>query len=161
MARDLGIAPDTTTSDGIARIAEEYAKGYVENLRQAAFEGCLDALPSPTSAPGESTPTAKCEEVSSDVVRAIEVSLTADGGGSVSDAAAVRSEDFDEVWMVAAQIEAAGFEGQAGVWATNNLNGIGSIFAADGIAQEFSDFGEGPGFSAADDGVAEALECLG
>jgi hypothetical protein len=46
LARDLGIQVNTKTSEGVHRVAEKYAKGFGQ-LRQAAFEGCLDALEAP------------------------------------------------------------------------------------------------------------------
>jgi hypothetical protein len=48
IARDLGIQADTSTSEGIVSIAEAFAEGYRGDVHQAAFEGCLDALPNPS-----------------------------------------------------------------------------------------------------------------
>jgi hypothetical protein len=48
IARDLGIRADTSTSEGIVSIAEAFAEGYRGDVHQAAFEGCLDALPNPS-----------------------------------------------------------------------------------------------------------------
>jgi hypothetical protein len=67
--------------------------------------------------------------------------------------------------MVAADIHGIGMEGngEIGVWATNSLDGSGLIFAVDGLAKEFSDWGHGDTTDAnimqSSDGVAEAKEC--
>jgi hypothetical protein len=67
--------------------------------------------------------------------------------------------------MVAADIQGTGMEGdgEIGVWATNSLDGSGSIFAVDGLAKEFSDWGDGDTTDAniiqSSDGVSEAKEC--
>jgi len=43
VARDFHLPPDTP----IEEIAERYARGYVETLRQAALAGCLEGLGGP------------------------------------------------------------------------------------------------------------------
>lgn len=113
-------------------------------------------------APAADTPearSARCAPASSVLVSAIESGLTVNGGGSLSNAYIVRSDDFENVHFVAAQIEGEGMGDSAGVWATNGPDGTGSIFAADSMATEFSDWGSGPGFTSSDDGLAEAREC--
>ena len=77
----------------------------------------------------------------------------------MSNAYIVQSGDFENVYFVAAQIEGEGMGGTVGVWATNGPNGDGSIFSADAVAAEFSEWGGGPGFSPSDDGLAEASDC--
>lgn len=91
--------------------------------------------------------------------------MKAETGVEVGDASAVRSKDFERVWMVAVELTGPGMgDGEAAVFATNRglkEDGSGLIFAADGMAGQFSDYGDGGGrFSAADDGVSEAKDCL-
>lgn len=87
---------------------------------------------SPTAPPAADT--SRCLGVGAALVDAIETGLTLDGG-SLGRAAAVRSNDFDKVWFVAAQITGPGVN-DVGVWATNSLEaGGGLIFAADGLAR--------------------------
>jgi len=99
-------------------------------------------------------------------VAAIKEGLTVTGGGTLRNAKAVRSKDFEKVWMVAADIQGSGMEGSEdiGVWATNSLQGDGLVFAIDGFAQEFSDWGHGDTTDAnitqAADGVQEAKDCV-
>jgi len=107
----------------------------------------------------------RCVTVPSALVAAIEEGLTVSGGGTLRNARAVKSNDFEKVYMVAADIQGAGMEGneQVGVWATNSLKGDGLIFSVDGQAKEFSDWGDGATTDAnitqAADGVDEAREC--
>jgi hypothetical protein len=107
----------------------------------------------------------RCEAVSGVLVAAIKAGLTVTGG-TLRNAKAVRSKDFEKVWMVAADIQGSGMEGSEdiGVWATNSLQGDGLVFAIDGFAQEFSDWGHGDTTDAnitqAADGVQEAKDCV-
>ena len=115
-----------------------------------------------------SSRSSRCVTVAGDLVAGIETGLTVSGGGTLRRPAfAVRSGDFERVWFVAAEIDGSGMEGggQVGVWATNRDPAVGAsspglIFAADGLAREFSDWGEGPGFSITDDGAREARDCV-
>jgi hypothetical protein len=119
--------------------------------------------PQATAAP--TTVTGRCEKVSSAVLNAIAEGLTVTGGGTLRGGYAVKSKDFSKVYMVAADIQGTGMEstGEIGVWATNSLDGTGLIFAVDGLAKEFSDWGHGDTTDAnitlSSDGVAEAKEC--
>lgn len=120
---------------------------------------------SPQATAPATTVTGRCERVSSAVLNAIAEGLTVEGGGTLRNGYAVKSDDFSKVYMVAADIQGAGMEGdgEVGVWATNSLDGAGLIFAVDGLAKEFSDWGHGDTTDAhitqSSDGVAEAKEC--
>jgi hypothetical protein len=117
----------------------------------------------PTTA---TTVPSRCEKVSSAVLKAIAEGLTVSGGGgSLRNGHAVKSKDFSKVYMVAADIQGDGMEGngEVGVWTTNSLEGTGLIFAVDSFAKEFSDWGHGDTTDAnitdSSDGIAEAKEC--
>jgi hypothetical protein len=103
--------------------------------------------------------TTRCVAASGALVSAIESGLTVSGGGSLSNAYIVRSDDFDNAYFVAARINGEGMGDSVGVWSTNDPDGGGSIFSADAFAAEFSDWGDGPGFSPSDDGFTEAEDC--
>ena len=107
--------------------------------------------------------SSRCEAVPAHTVLAIEEGLTVNGGGSLRAARMVRSADFERVWFVAADLQGPGLNGPAdiGVWATNNQGATGSsYFAVDGVAKEFSDWGDAGGrFSLAADGVRESRDC--
>lgn len=108
--------------------------------------------------------SARCESVSRATLDAIEAGLTVGGGGTLGRAQAVRSQDFEKVWMVAAEINGAGLGNDTvGVWATNDITGTsGVIYAVDAVAEEFSDWGADAGNkpTSSDDGVSEARGCL-
>ena len=120
---------------------------------------------SPQATASPTTVTGRCELVSSAVLNAIAEGLTVTGGGTLRNGYAVKSDDFSKVYMVAADIQGTGMEGdgEVGVWATNSLDGGGLIFAVDGLAKKFSDWGHGDTTDAhitqSSDGVAEAKKC--
>jgi hypothetical protein len=60
-----------------------------------------------------------CRKAPGALVAAIEEGLTASGGGQLRRAYIVRSDDFEKVYMVAADIQGDGLEGDGdiGVWA--------------------------------------------
>jgi hypothetical protein len=108
---------------------------------------------------GDGERSTRCEPASRGLVSAIETGLTVAGGDSLSNAFIVRSNDFENVFFVAARFEGEGMSDTVGAWATNRADGSGSVFAADSFAKEFSDWGDGPGFSLSDDGLSEARSC--
>lgn len=120
---------------------------------------------SPEATGPPTTVVGRCERVSSAVLNAIAEGLTVSGSGTLRNGYAVKSKDFSRVYMVAADIQGVGMEGEGevGVWATNSLDGTGLIFAVDGLAKEFSDWGHGDETDAnitqSSDGVSEAKEC--
>lgn len=109
----------------------------------------------------------RCEPVSPTYLAGIEEGLMVTGDGSLRNGQAVRSEDYERVWFVAAEIDGSGIEGNdvVGVWATNgdpSASEFGLIFAVDAFAREFSDWGTGEdlGLSMSDDGASEAEACV-
>lgn len=108
-----------------------------------------------------------CITVSRSLLDDLEHGLTVTGGGSLRDGVAVRSQDHENVWYLAAEIDGEGMNesGDVGVWATSRnptTNSPGLLFAVDAFAQEFSDWGSGPPetFSSGDRGVRSARDCL-
>ncbi len=75
------------------------------------------------------------------------------GGGEVP--------DYENAYFVSARITGEGIPSDMmGTWSTNGLDGSGSVFSAESFAGEFSDWGDGPGFSSSDDGFAESRDCV-
>lgn len=125
---------------------------------------------------GDDEPTLQelgCIEVKPAIVKSIGTGLKKKTGAKLSGPGyAVRSDDFEKVWMVGVELDGPGLEepGDVAVWATNGdprgSVGEGLIIRANGLAAEFSTWGAAaqPGssadFTAADHGVAEAENCL-
>lgn len=87
-------------------------------------------------------------------------------GNYVTEAYAVKSNDFERVYFVAAYIYGDGMEDGVGpgVWAkSGELDGPGLFFSIDGFANEFSSWGDGGStdaqLSQIDDGAQEAAKC--
>jgi len=81
------------------------------------------------------------------------------------DAAAVKSESFEDAYVVAMSFTASGVEeSETGTWAVATLESpYAPILAIDGFAQEFTDWpGEinGEQLDVTEDGVDEAKACL-
>lgn len=109
-----------------------------------------------------------CVAVDAALLAAIADGLTIDGGGSLRNGQAVKSADFENVYMIAADLQGPGLDGVAdiGVWSSNSLDsGGGIILAVDSIAQEFSSWpaGDTTSFNVTSSahGVAEARACAG
>lgn len=115
----------------------------------------------------------RCIPVVKQLLRQIESGLATDGEGRLRDQSfAVKSRDYEKVWMVAAEIDAPGLEGigDIAVWGTNEdpskKGSSGLIIRANGLAAEFSDWGaaaqEGSAadLNPTDDGVAHAEACV-
>ena len=110
---------------------------------------------------------ARCETVPLAVVDRIAAGLTVQGA-TLGNARAVRSGDFDRVWLVAAQVDTPGATStpQIGLWATNSLQAgaPGSILAIDSVARSVSRFGSGGsgsgGISSASDGATDVRSCV-
>jgi hypothetical protein len=68
------------------------------------------------------------------------------GGTNLSAARMVKDPERQNVWLIAAEINGPGIEsaGDVGVWATNNPDDPGTIFAVDSFAGEFSSWGRMP-----------------
>ena len=74
--------------------------------------------------------------------------------------AAVKSKDFKNAYMVAAEFTGPGVT-EVGVWMTNSLNETGPVYRVDGFAHQFSSWGPGPGADITTDGASEAKDCIG
>jgi hypothetical protein len=118
----------------------------------------------------EATASDRCRNVPPGLVQAIETGLTVTGGGTLTNAKAVKSDDFKRVYFISADIEGSGMEGansdDIGTWAKSGPLRVGGglIFAVDATANEFSDWGDGrktdAQLSMEDDGAEESKECV-
>jgi hypothetical protein len=121
--------------------------------------------PEPTEQPTEEEAESRCEPVDDVVVDGISEGLTIEGGGSLRNAQAVKTDDHEDIWFVAADLQGPGLEGSGdiAIWAVNDLEAPSAVFAVDAVAKEFSDWGEGTrvndAFGTSDDGAQEARGC--
>lgn len=85
-------------------------------------------------------------------------------GLHVTQTAAWKSPDYSKVYFVAARFTASGIKPQVGVWASNAIDGSGSLLSVDGFAKQFSDAPDADKTDAkigtADRGVGKAKDCL-
>jgi hypothetical protein len=110
----------------------------------------------------------RCENVPQGLVNAIASGLTVQGGGTLSHARAVKSDDYRKVYFISADIDGPGLEGSddVGTWSKSGpvRVGDGLIFAVDAVANEFSDWGDGRTtdamLSMEDDGAEESQDCV-
>jgi len=111
--------------------------------------------------------TSRGIEVSQAMLSNIASGLTVSGGGSLRDGWAVKSNDFNSLYFIAAEIDGPGLEGngEIGLWATNRLEpGQGLILSVDSFAKEFSVWPHGDttdsNITQFDDGADEAKMCV-
>ncbi len=133
-----------------------------------ALSGCGGSASGGSEPVTDEAKSERCLDPPPAVVEAIASALTVTGGGSLRDAQAVRSSDFEAVWFVSAEIDGPEIEedGQIGTWATNALkDGYGTTYSVNSLAKEFSDWGDGgktdANFSMSDDGAYESRDCVG
>jgi hypothetical protein len=123
------------------------------------------AEPPPATTADESS---RCKKVPPGLVKAIESGLTVTGGGKLTNAWAVKSEDFKRVYFISADIDGTGLEGpdDIGTWAKSGPLRVGGglILSVDSVANEFSDWGDGrktdAQLSISDDGAEESQDCV-
>jgi endonuclease YncB( thermonuclease family) len=140
---------------------------YDKNLKKAEQDAQDKALGLWGACGKLHTTALRCEDVPQALVDGIASGIKPETGATLRGAQAVRSEDFDKVWFIAADLEGPGLDGpdQIGLWATNSLEaGSGLIFSVDGTAKEFTDWGDGgqtdAHLSTNDDGASEAKACV-
>lgn len=124
----------------------------------------------PTLTPTTTTPAAsanRCVAVSQKKLNRIADLLTVSGGGSLTNGHAVRSNDFESLYFIAATINGPQMGSNTiGIWATNTLKAVtGGVLAVDAFADQFSDWVVGSTTDANitqyDDGAQEAAKCAG
>lgn len=111
-----------------------------------------------------SSSSASCLDVPSSLTSAIAAGASTGSGLTPIKASAVKSPDFSQVYFVAMKFSATGVGDSTGVWATNSLDGTGSIMAVDGFAKQFTTWVDASTTQAAiqagDPSVAAAERCL-
>lgn len=101
--------------------------------------------------------SSRCEPLPSAAAEHLGFALSS--GTRLVDPVAVRSDEFEHVYMVAARVD-----GQPAVWAMNQLGGFGLIISVNDHAYDVSRMGRGEDLrdpiTEDTDGVAEALSCV-
>jgi len=84
------------------------------------------------------------------------------GATVAGQAQAVRSPEFQHVYIVAVKLTGPGIDNQPAVFALNDLSAATTILAVDAMAREFSDWPDGTaqGLSVTSSGVKDATSCL-
>ena len=111
--------------------------------------------------------TGECEQVPDVTLTLISESLTVDGG-SIRSAHQVRSKLYNNIYMVAADIEGPGLEGpdDIGVWASGEIQGTDATLSwVNSIARDNSDLlgGSQQGttrFTPTAHGIRESIKCV-
>lgn len=107
----------------------------------------------------------RCRNVSSAVIESAAQGINTDDV-TIKSHNAIKSDDFDDVFFVAVELDGPGLEGDGdiAVLSTNNSNEPGTFMAVNSVAQEFFDFPAGDSTDAkvtmSDDGAKQAEECL-
>ncbi len=134
---------------------------FVTGVCGAAILGWLAG---PSTSPESPRATAACELVSRNLVDRITETLTVTGEGALGKTMAVRSRAHERVWFVATEIQAPGLDNAVGVFATNQLDGSGFLYAVGGVATDFSSASDGTRtdarFSLRDPGASDAERCV-
>lgn len=131
-------------------------------LRTLSLLPALALILGGCAAPAQPGPAVVCEPVQPKLVEQL---LRDVKGAEPLASAAVRSPEHEKVWLVAVKFNAPGVAGETGVWASNALDGTGSILAVDGIARNFSVYpdaaGSAAGIRSTDPAVTDVKGCLG
>ncbi len=121
--------------------------------------------PTTTSAAPTAAPVSRCEEVSPELRETIaQGAQPVFSDLEITEAAAVRSQQYSKVYMVAGRITTKEEE-QIGLWATNSLSADeGVLLSVDGYAQHFTIWPKAADTEAdirlGDEGTFEAIACL-
>lgn len=139
-----------------------------------AVAGCSSPAPAPRQAPVATVtlPTApagtapSCIPVDAAMGQSIMSKAVSGSGARFVSASAVKSPDFAQVYFIALNFTAGGFEDQVAVFASSELTPVGApILAVDAVAQQVTDWPDGDKSKAAiskvDPYVAAAKACLG
>ena len=116
-----------------------------------------------------SVSSSACVNVQPDMVENIASGLSIGGGGTLvkTSARAIKSNDFKNIYFIAAEIQGQGMEskGEIGLWASNSIEaGKGMLLSVNSLAIEFSVWPNGKKSQARlsqfDHGGQEAINCV-
>lgn len=124
-----------------------------------------DTSPVTTS---NNTEIARCLSVPESIVRRLNDGLNINGGGSITNLQAVKSNDFESVYFISGILNGPGLGRDTDLvtFVTNKLDssGTGLTLSAEAVAAEFSDWPDiattNLGVSMGDDGYDESRKCV-
>jgi hypothetical protein len=135
----------------------------------AACGGCNgDDESRPPPQQGASSPTAesaRCIPADTNVTTPITNKLTVEGA-HIDYGRAVKSEDFERMYFLSAELEGSGLDGRDDIatWATESIGGSEPIYAVDNVAKKYSDWRDGAKtkfkLSLSQDGARESRDCV-
>lgn len=112
------------------------------------------------------TPVSRCLSVPETVSQRLNDGLNINGGGSITNLKAVKSNDFASVYFISGELNGAGLEGAGDIatFVMNRLDTTSLTLSADTVASEFSDWPNisttNLGVSIGDDGYDESRRCV-
>lgn len=110
--------------------------------------------------------TSRCLSVPAVIAQRLNDGLNINGGGSIRNIHAVKSNDFASVYFISGDLQGSGLEGEGDIatFATNKLDETGLTLSVDAVATEFSDWPDvsttNLGVSMGDDGYNESRNCV-
>lgn len=120
----------------------------------------------PAGVGSTSTVTSRCLDVPDTILERLNSGLNINGGGSIRNVKAVKSDTFSSVYFISGDLEGSGLEGSSDIatFATNKLDYTGLTLSVDAVAVEFSDWPDvkttNLGVSIGDDGYSESRACV-
>lgn len=120
---------------------------------------------SATEQPTQTKTANKCEDVPADIVASLQEGANTKGT-TLRNAKAVKSNDFESVYFISADLQGAGLEGSEDIatFTTNKLeNGGGILMSVNNVAKEFFVFPDASTTDAkatmSDDGASQSQTC--
>ncbi len=107
----------------------------------------------------------RCLPVPAVIAQRLNDGLNINGGGSIRNLQAVKSNDFESVYFISGDLQGSGLEGEGDIatFATNKMDETGLTLSVDAVATEFSDWPDvsttNLGVSMGDDGYNESRKC--
>lgn len=108
----------------------------------------------------------RCLPVPAVIAQRLNDGLNINGGGSIRNLQAVKSNDFASVYFISGDLQGSGLEGEGDIatFATNKMDETGLTLSVDAVATEFSDWPDvattNLGVSMGGDGYNESRKCV-
>ena len=160
---ELGITPGSYRSPGMRLLVVSVVVAFTSPGYGCGNQGGNDP-PERPAARAEATPD--CRKAPKALLTAVQTGMGDMRGAVLRNGYVDRSNDFADLYMVAAEIRAAGLDpgDDVGVWATHTPAGDSAIYAVDGVARRFTDWPVAgkvhTGADSSADGVKRVRRCV-